>query len=100
MPVHLRRRARVRHGAWSAAHLGPLVRDRHLRGQLAVYVFARLPSGMMVLSLLLYVHARLSTLTGTGVVVACYGIAVAVTARPSGGGPTGSGRGRCCARPR
>lgn len=62
------------------SHLAPLARDRSLRGQLAVYVLARLPSGMMVLTLLVQATQRLGSLSGVGATVSCYTIAVAATA--------------------
>ena len=64
--------------------LTPLVRDPVLRRQLELYSLARLPSGMIILSLLLLASARLPTFTRVGGVVAAYTITVAVAAPLAG----------------
>jgi predicted MFS family arabinose efflux permease len=64
----------------TTAQLRAVARERGVRAQLATYVLARLPSGMMILSLLLQVHARLGALAGTGSVVAAYTVTVAGSA--------------------
>lgn len=65
-------------------HLRPLVDDRVLRRQFLLYACARVPSGMMLLSLLLHAHQRLGSFTQVGQVAAIYSIVVAVVAPFSG----------------
>lgn len=59
-------------------------RDRRVRRELAIYTIARLPSGTLLLSLLLYTQRRLGSFDGVGAIIALYSISVACAAPVAG----------------
>lgn len=59
-------------------------RDRRVRRELLIYTIARLPSGTLLLSLLLYVQRELGSFRDVGAIIAVYSISVACAAPVAG----------------
>lgn len=74
----------MKRGGGNTLIIAAIWRDRRVRRELTIYTIARLPSGTLLLSLLLYAQRELGSFGDVGAIIALYSVSVACAAPVAG----------------